>query len=72
MSLVVGLPNERLVESAMVGRDGVIAASPALDSRMSLTRAVVHVAGSSLSCEAVMFKEAVLESPTLLSAMIRH
>jgi CRP-like cAMP-binding protein len=72
VSLVVGLPNERLVESAMVGRDGVIAASPALDSRLSLTRAVVQVAGASLACDAVEFKKTVLGSPTLLSAMMRH
>lgn len=72
ISLVVTLQNGRVVESAMVGRDGVLAASPALDSRLSLSRAVVQLAGYALVCEAARFKKAVLESPTLLSAIMRH
>jgi CRP-like cAMP-binding protein len=72
ISLVVALPNNKVIESAMVGRDGIVAASPALDSRLSLTRAVVQIAGSALVCEAGVFRSAVLESPTLLSAMMRH
>ncbi|MEH2474105.1 CRP-like cAMP-binding protein [Nitrobacteraceae bacterium AZCC 2161] len=72
ISLVVALQNGRVVESAMVGQDGVLAASPALDSRLSLSRAVVQLAGYSLVCEAARFKKAVLESSTLLSAIMRH
>jgi hypothetical protein len=71
ISLVVSLGNKN-VECAMVGWDGAIAVSPALDGRLSLTRAKVQIAGKSFVCEAAPFKKAVLESPTLLSAMIRH
>jgi hypothetical protein len=56
ISLVVTLQNGRVVESAMVGRDGVLAASPALDSRLSLSRAVVQLAGMRWSAKRLVSK----------------
>jgi CRP-like cAMP-binding protein len=72
VSLVVGLSTGEMVEAAMVGRDGVIGASSALDSKISLSRAIVQLSGTALTCEAGALKGAALQSTTLLSILIRH
>jgi CRP-like cAMP-binding protein len=45
ISLVVELDAGEMVETAMVGRDGVINAGGALDGRVSLNKAIVQMAG---------------------------
>jgi CRP-like cAMP-binding protein len=72
ISLVVSLSKGRAIESAMVGRDGMAAASPALDGRTSLIDAIVQMAGYALVCNVTTFKTAALQSPTLLSSVMRH
>src|SRR5581483_4219117 len=72
ISLVVGLSSGETVEAAMVGRDGVVGASAALDGRVSLSRAIVQIDGDSLRCEVDDLKGAALQSSTLLSKLIRH
>ncbi|WP_375412605.1 Crp/Fnr family transcriptional regulator [uncultured Bradyrhizobium sp.] len=72
ISLVVGLSTGEMIEAAMVGRDGVIGASAALDGRISLSRAIVQLEGASLTCQVDVLKGAALQSSTLLSKLIRH
>jgi CRP-like cAMP-binding protein len=72
ISLVVGLSSGEMVEAAMVGRDGVVGASSALDGRISLSRAIVQIAGDSLVCDVDALRGAALQSHTLLSKLIRH
>jgi len=72
ISLVVGLLNGETVEAAMVGCDGVVAASPALDGKTSLSKGVVQLSGDLLVCDAAALKAAALQSETLLSVLIRH
>src|SRR4051812_13074258 len=72
VSLVVGLSDGETVEAAMVGCDGVVSASSALDGKISLSRGVVQLAGEVLTCEASALKAAALQSTTLLSVLIRH
>src|SRR6267378_3513300 len=48
VSLVVGLSTGEMIEAAMVGRDGVIGAAAALDGRISLSRAIVQLAGNAM------------------------
>jgi CRP-like cAMP-binding protein len=72
VSLVVGLSTGEMVEAAMVGRDGVVGASPALDGRISLNRAIVQISGASLTCDVDALRSAALQSNTLLSKLIRH
>lgn len=72
VSLVVSLSTGETVEAAMVGRDGVVGASSALDGKIAVTRAIVELSGTALLCNADAFKAAVLKSPTLLAAIIRH
>jgi CRP-like cAMP-binding protein len=72
VSLVIGLASGSTVEAAMVGRDGVVGASSALDGRISLSSAVVQLEGSSLMCEVGALRGTALQSHTFLSTLIRH
>ena len=72
ISLVIKLTSGETVEAAMVGRDGVVAASAALDGTMSLNGAVVELEGDSLVCDPGALKGAALQSHTMLSTLIRH
>lgn len=72
ISLVVGLSTGEWVETAMVGKDGMIGASAALDSKASTIRAIVQLGGSALICSSSVLKSSVLQSVTLLSSVIRH
>ena len=72
VSLVIDLASGASVEAAMVGRDGVVGASAALDGKISLSRAVVQLEGSSLMCEIGSLQGTALQSHTFLSTLIRH
>jgi CRP-like cAMP-binding protein len=69
---VVTLQTGETVEAAMVGVDGVVGASAALDGRMSLSRGIVQLAGDMVVCSIDGLKFAALQSPQLLSLLIRH
>jgi CRP-like cAMP-binding protein len=71
VSLVVTLETGEMVEAAMVGSDGVVGASAALDGRISLSRGIVQLAGDIVVCSIDGLKSAALQSPTL-SLLIRH
>jgi hypothetical protein len=49
----------------MVGRDGVVGASAALDGRMSLSRAVVQLMGPAMVCDIDVLKRAAMQCHTL-------
>jgi CRP-like cAMP-binding protein len=72
VSLVIGLASGSTVEAAMVGRDGVVGASSALDGRISLSSAIVQLEGSSLMCDVGALRGTALQSHTFLSTLIRH
>ena len=72
ISMVVGLSTGQMVETAMVGRDGIVGASAALDGKYAANRAVVQFPGAAFVCEAQALKRAVLQSATLQSVLIRH
>jgi CRP-like cAMP-binding protein len=72
ISLVVGLSTGEMIEAAMVGKDGVVGASSALDGKISLSRAIVQLAGDGFTCDPDALKGAALQSHTLLSKLIRH
>jgi len=48
VSLVITLSSGEIVETAMVGNDGVVGAAAALNGRASLNRAIVQIGGASL------------------------
>ena len=72
VSLVIGLSTGEMVETAMVGNDGAVGVSAALNDRISTIRAVVQLGGGSVICSTGGLKAAAMKSPTLLSALIRH
>jgi CRP-like cAMP-binding protein len=72
ISLVVTLSGGEAIEAAMVGRDGVIGASAALDGKISVSRAVVQIAGRGVSCDIDALRRAAIQSATLQSLLIRH
>ena len=72
VSLVVTLSTGEMVEAAMVGVDGVVGASAALDGKVSLSRGIVQLGGEIIVCDPEALKSAALQSPKLLSLLIRH
>src|SRR6201747_1349005 len=72
VSLVVSLATGEMVEGAMVGKDGVVGAAAALDSKIALTQAIVQLPGPALVCDAATFKGVAMQSERLLSLLFRH
>ena len=72
VSLVVTLESGDMVEAAMVGSDGVVGASAALDGRISLSLGVVQLGGDIVVCSLAGLKAAAMKSQSLLSLLIRH
>ena len=73
ISIVVSLSTGELVEAAMIGRDGVIGAGAALDGKISLSRAIVQLAGDAwMTCSLDDLRSAAMQSQSLLSKLIRH
>ena len=46
VSLVVELASGEMIEAAMIGREGVVGGLAALDSKISISRAIVQIAGA--------------------------
>jgi CRP-like cAMP-binding protein len=72
VSLVVTLSTGETIEVAMVGCDGVVGAFAALDGKISLNRGIVQLGGEIVVCDIEALKSAALQSPKLLSLLIRH
>ena len=72
VSLVVTLSTGEMVEAAMVGSDGIVGASAALDGRVAVCRGIVQLDGDIIVCDIDVLKSAALQSPNLLSLLIRH
>jgi CRP-like cAMP-binding protein len=72
VSLVVTLSTGEIIEAAMVGSDGVVGASAALDGRIAVCRGIVQLGGDIIVCDIDALKSAAVESPNLLSLLIRH
>jgi CRP-like cAMP-binding protein len=72
ISLVVELSVGQMVETAMVGRDGVVNASAALDGKISLYKAVVQLTGVSSVISVARLAEVADSFRDLRSILIRH
>jgi hypothetical protein len=64
VSLVVSLATGETTEAAMVGKDGAIGISSALDGKVSLSSAIVQLSGDAMVCDPAAFKGAALQSET--------
>jgi CRP-like cAMP-binding protein len=72
VSLVVTLESGEMVDAVMVGSDGVVGASAALDGCIALSRGIVQLSGDIIICSIDGLKSVALQSPKLLSLLIRH
>jgi len=72
ISLIIPLSNGQDVETAMVGRDGVLGALAALGAKDSVSQAVVQIPGECLSCEVEALTGAIADTPELRSIIVSH
>src|SRR5262249_35077730 len=72
VSLLIPLSNGQIVETAMVGRDGVIGALAAFGATHSSSRAVVQVSGECLVSDVEALTNAATNIPELRSIIIKH
>jgi CRP-like cAMP-binding protein len=72
ISLVVELDVGTMIETAMVGRDGVLNAAPALDGKVSLNMGIVQIAGSAGTIEVNRLRRLANEFEPFRSLLIRH
>jgi CRP-like cAMP-binding protein len=72
VSLVVTLSTGETIEAAMVGLDGVVGASAALDGKVALSRGIIQLSGEIIVCDIDVLKSTALQSPKLLGLLIRH
>ncbi|MGA7066310.1 MAG: Crp/Fnr family transcriptional regulator, partial [Pseudolabrys sp.] len=72
ISLVVELDVGSMIETAMVGRDGVLSAAAALDGKVSLNKGVVQLAGSAGVMEVDQLRRLAKEFEPFREILIRH
>jgi CRP-like cAMP-binding protein len=72
ISLVVDLSVGEMIETAMIGRDGVFNAASALDGKVSLNKAIVQLAGEASVISVDKFRLIAEEHKAFRSLLIRH
>jgi CRP-like cAMP-binding protein len=72
ISLVVATRKGALVETAMIGRDGVMGASSALAGKVSLNKAIVQAPGVASVVSVEKLVETAKTHDALLAALIRY
>jgi len=72
ISLVIPLSTGEIVETAMVGNDGVVGAAAALNGRASLNRAIVQIGGASFVCAVDPMREILQRHASIRSLLGAH
>ena len=72
VSLVVDLATGEMIEAAMIGREGVIGGLAALDTKISVSRAVVQVAGAASALDVEHVRHLAEHSTAFRAVLIRH
>jgi CRP-like cAMP-binding protein len=72
VSLVVPLSGGAMIETALIGYDGVIGGAAGLNGPMALNRAVVQIAGTGFSIERSAMKAAIAASMSLRIKLYQH
>src|ERR1043166_8332572 len=72
VSLVAPLSTGEIIETAMVGRDGVISGATALDGRVALNRGIVQLGGHCLRIKADDLRAVAAKHVNLQRAIIAH
>jgi CRP-like cAMP-binding protein len=63
ISLVIPLSTGEVIETAMVGRDGVVGSGAALNGRVSLNQGIVQIGGHALRCPVGPLRTVMKEHP---------
>ena len=72
VSLVVDLSSGDMIEAAMVGKDGVVGGSAALDGDLSLNKAVVQLAGRASVADVDHVRALAESSVAFRTTLMRH
>ena len=72
ISLVVELSIGDMIETAMVGRDGVLNAAAALDGKVTLNKSIVQLAGVAAVLTIGQLRSFCDKNPRFRSLLIRH
>jgi CRP-like cAMP-binding protein len=72
VSLVVEMEVGDMIETAMVGRDGVVNGTAALDGKLSMNKGIVQVAGGAYSVDPDALRSIANKFEPLRSMLIRH
>jgi CRP-like cAMP-binding protein len=70
--LVVELEEDDMLETAMIGRDGVLGVYSALDGKVSLNKAVIQGEGVAFFVSADTVRDLALKDDVFRSRLIRH
>jgi CRP-like cAMP-binding protein len=72
VSLVVELTTGDMIEAAMIGREGVVGGLAALDHSISISRAIVQVAGAGSAAEVEAVRRLADQSAAFRTILIKH
>ena len=72
ISLVVEMNVGKMIETAMVGRDGVANGTAALDGKIAFHKGIVQVAGDAMKINPDVLRKLAQEFDPLQSILIRH
>jgi CRP-like cAMP-binding protein len=72
ISLVVELASGEMIEAAMIGREGVVGGLSALDSKISISRAIVQIAGTASAIDADHVRQLGEKSVSFRTTLIKH
>jgi CRP-like cAMP-binding protein len=72
ISLVVELAVGQMIETAMVGRDGVLNGASALDGKVSFNKGIVQLSGVASVMEVEKLRSVADENKAFRSLLIRH
>src|SRR5690242_20529976 len=72
VSLVVPMSTGEVVETALVGHEGVIGGGAVLNGGVSFSRAIVQLGGGAQHCEVNALRRQLRNCPVLQSLLTRH
>jgi CRP-like cAMP-binding protein len=72
ISLVIGLETGDMIEAGMIGHDGAVGASAALDGPTAINNAIVQIPGQASWIEAGHMRSAVASSESLRASLYRQ
>ncbi|MEQ7156069.1 Crp/Fnr family transcriptional regulator [Brevundimonas aurifodinae] len=72
VSLMTVLPEDRLIETAAIGREGLVGVTCGPMNGRASSRAIAQIEGSAACCPAEVFSQALSESDTLRNALSRY